>query len=42
MTDGSQTWHPADRETATAAAPTGPSWLQIQAAMNAARGTGPG
>jgi hypothetical protein len=42
MTDGSQTWHPADRETATVAAPTDPSWLQIQAAMNAARGTGPG
>jgi hypothetical protein len=42
MTDGSQTWEPSDRETATTAAPTDPSWLQIQAAMNAARGSGPG
>jgi hypothetical protein len=36
-TDGTRTWDPEALSTVTAAEPTDPSWLQIQAIMNAAR-----
>jgi hypothetical protein len=35
LTDGKRTWDQRDLETVTDATPADPSWLQIQAAMNA-------
>ena len=37
LTNGKTTWQPQDLATVTMAAETDPSWLQLQAFMNAAR-----
>ncbi|MCP2167169.1 hypothetical protein LX83_004042 [Goodfellowiella coeruleoviolacea] len=35
LTDGTRTWEPADRTTVTTATETDPTWLRLQAAINA-------